>query len=73
MWNQIWLQHKGMTIGACFGVFFGFIYLFFGFWNMLVFACIVSIAIFTGKQLENKENITILLEIWHGIRQKWRK
>ncbi|UJF31253.1 DUF2273 domain-containing protein [Paenibacillus hexagrammi] len=72
MWNELWEQHRGKTVGAGLGVFFGFIYLFFGFWDMLIFACIVLLGLYVGNKLDRRENFAVLEDIWRYLTQKWR-
>lgn len=56
MWKHVWERHRGATIGTIGGLFFGFIYLFFGFWNMLMFALIVSIGFYIGMKVDKGED-----------------
>ncbi|MFD0694993.1 DUF2273 domain-containing protein [Paenibacillus sp. GCM10027628] len=72
MWNELWEQHRGKVIGVAAGIFFGFIYLFFGFWDMLIFAFIVLVGFYVGYKLDRKENFVLLEDIWRYLTQKWR-
>jgi uncharacterized membrane protein len=71
MWNEVWKQHKGKVIGAGAGLFLGFIYLFFGFWDMLIFAFIVTVGCYIGGKLDRKEKFPSLEDIWRYLTQKW--
>jgi uncharacterized membrane protein len=72
MWNELWEQHRGKVIGVAAGVFLGFIYLFFGFWDMLIFAFIVLVGYYVGNKLDRKESFVLLEDIWRYLTQKWR-
>lgn len=72
MWNELWESHRGKVIGVASGVFFGFIYLFFGFWDMLIFGFIVLLGFYVGNKLDRKESFVILEDIWRYLTQKWR-
>ncbi|WNR42553.1 DUF2273 domain-containing protein [Paenibacillus roseipurpureus] len=72
MWNDLWEHHRGKVIGVAGGVFFGFIYLFFGFWDMLIFGWIVGIGLYIGNKLDRKESFVMLEDIWRYLTQKWR-
>lgn len=72
MWNELWESHRGKVIGVAAGIFFGFIYLFFGFWDMLIFAFIVLVGLYIGNKLDRKESFVMLEDIWRYLTQKWR-
>jgi uncharacterized membrane protein len=72
MWNELWESHRGKVIGVAAGVFFGFIYLFFGFWDMLIFGFIVLLGFYIGSKLDRKESFVMLEDIWRYLTQKWR-
>jgi uncharacterized membrane protein len=72
VWKELWEHHRGKTIGAASGVFFGFIYLFFGFWDMLIFAFIAFVGYYIGKKVDNKEEILPIQELWRVLSEKWR-
>ncbi|MZQ84285.1 DUF2273 domain-containing protein [Paenibacillus sp. 5J-6] len=72
MWNELWESHRGKVIGVAAGIFFGFIYLFFGFWDMLIFAFIVLVGFYIGNKLDRKESFVMLEDIWRYLTQKWR-
>ncbi|ALS28401.1 DUF2273 domain-containing protein [Paenibacillus cisolokensis] len=50
MWKEWWSSGSGRIIGVTAGIFFGFLYLFVGFWDMLFFALLVFIGYVVGKQ-----------------------
>lgn len=79
MWRSLWQVlrggHGGRIIGAVAGVFLGFLYLFTGFWDMLMFAIIVCIAYFIGLTLDRgglpfdlRPFIAWLTERWRGFK-----
>ncbi|OAS22946.1 DUF2273 domain-containing protein [Paenibacillus oryzisoli] len=72
MWNELWEFHRGKVIGVTAGIFFGFIYLFFGFWDMLIFGFIVLVGFYVGNKLDRKESFVMLEDIWRYLTQKWR-
>ena len=72
MWNELWERHRGKTIGALGGVFLGFIYLVRGFWDMLIFAFIVTVGYYIGNKMDHKETILPVEDIWRYLTQKWR-
>lgn len=72
MWNELWESHRGKVIGVAAGIFFGFIYLFFGFWDMLIFGFIVLVGFYIGNKWDRKESFVMLEDIWRYLTQKWR-
>lgn len=68
--NELWKaivraytgERKGRTIGVSIGLFLGFLYLIVGFWEMLLFAIIVGIALFAGVAYDRGVSID-----WRGI------
>ncbi|MNI05176.1 hypothetical protein D3C73_581220 [compost metagenome] len=73
MWNELWEQHRGKLIGAAAGVVLGFIYLICGFWDMLIFAFIVTVGYYIGTKIDRKEEILSIEDIWRNLTQKWRR
>jgi uncharacterized membrane protein len=71
MWNELWEHHRGKVVGVAAGVFLGFIYLIFGFWDMLIFAFIVTVGFYIGSKLDRKERLLHLEDIWRYLTQKW--
>lgn len=72
MWNDIVEHHKGKLIGAIAGVFFGFLYLFVGFWDTLIFAFIVVVGYYIGNKVDKKEDIVPYQDIMNYLSQKWK-
>lgn len=72
MWNELFNQHKGKWIGAVSGVALGFIYLIWGFWDMLIFAFIVYIGYYIGKRSDHKASFTEWDYLWHWFNKRWR-
>lgn len=72
MWNELWEKHRGKCIGAASGVFFGFIYLIWGFWDMLIFAFIVFIGYYVGKKLDRGERMLEVDELWQWLTERWK-
>ncbi|MFC0214208.1 DUF2273 domain-containing protein [Paenibacillus chartarius] len=72
MWSELWERHRGKTIGAGAGIVLGFIYLFFGFWDMLIFAFISFVGYYIGKKVDNREELFPLQELWRQLSDKWR-
>jgi uncharacterized membrane protein len=72
MWNEWLTNHKGKTIGVIIGIFFGFIYLIWGLWDMLIFAFIVYIGYYIGKRLDHKEPAVRVEHLWHWLTDRWR-
>lgn len=71
MWRQLWEQHRGLCIGAAAGLFFGAIYLFFGFWDMLVFAFIMAACLYVGRKLERGELAEDVLRLYRWLTERW--
>lgn len=72
MWKEMWQNHRGKLIGAASGVFLGFIYLFFGFWDMLIFAFIAFIGYYVGSKLDRGEPAFDFQPVWRWLTDKWR-
>ncbi len=72
MWKQIWEQYKGTSIGVLSGIFFGFIYLFFGLWDMLIFVFLVFIGYYVGKKADQRETLWNGENLWHWLSERWR-
>lgn len=65
MWKELWQQYWKRIIGAGIGLFFGFIYLIFGFWDMLFVALLVAAGYWYGKQ---KEYLSGSIVPWHQVK-----
>lgn len=73
MWNELWERHSGKLLGIAGGIFLGFIYLFAGFWDMLIFAFIVYIGYHIGRKLDRKESLLEDVEqLWRWLTERWR-
>lgn len=61
MWKELWHEHRGGTLGLAGGLLLGFIYLFVGFWDMLMFAFIVFLTFLVGKYYDRLDAFLQLL------------
>lgn len=68
MWLELWEQHRGKCIGVFGGMIVGFIFLFFGFWKMIMFSFLVLIGFYFGTKSDRHEP-------WIGMTRfmKWLK
>ncbi len=72
MWKEIWEHHKGKLTGVASGLFFGTVYLLWGFFDMLVVLCIVLVGFFAGARADRKETAIPVHEIYRWLTDKWR-
>lgn len=76
MWNELWERYRASTIGIGAGFLLGIIYLFFGFWNMLVFAFIVYVGYYIGSKVDRRESvfapISGLYRWFLDLAERWR-
>lgn len=73
MWNELWERHRGRLIGAASGLFFGLIYLIWGFWDMLIVAFIISICTYAGGKLEKGGTAAIRPDEWlERLSDRWK-
>lgn len=72
MWDSLWEEHRGKTVGVAASLLLGIVYLFFGFWDMLIFGFIVTVGYWIGSKIDKKEEIFSFQEIWQYLWQKWR-
>jgi uncharacterized membrane protein len=72
MWRDLWNDHRGTCIGVACGIFFGFVYLIAGFWDMLIFAFIVYIGYYVGKRVDRREPVFGLEELWRRLTERWK-
>lgn len=72
MLREIWEKHTGKIIGTSVGVVLGFIYLIWGFWDMLIFAFIVTVSFLAGRRLDRQEPLSGLGELWQRLMERWR-
>lgn len=52
MWKELLREHPGKTVGILGGLLCGIVYLFFGFWDMLIFAFISYLGYYIGKKID---------------------
>lgn len=73
MWRQIWETHRGRAFGVAAGLFFGFIYLFAGFWDMLFFMLLVGTGYFIGRLKDIPANSFISWrDLYEWLNERWR-
>lgn len=72
MWKEIWEGHRGKAIGTIAGIICGILYLFVGFWDMLIFAFIATVGYYIGNKIDKKEEIVPFQDIINYISQKWK-
>ncbi|MCI3920186.1 DUF2273 domain-containing protein [Paenibacillus sp. TRM 82003] len=61
----------GRVVGAAAGVFLGFIYLIWGFWDMLAFALIAFTGYVLGLKSDNREKWLDISSITRWFSEKW--
>lgn len=72
-WKEIWGSYKGRITGIAAGIFFGFIYLWAGFWNMLFFALMVFIGYTLGRRSDSAlGSLLPWKELGEWLSQRWR-
>jgi len=73
MWRELWSNYWKRIIGAAVGLFFGFIYLFTGFWDMLFVALLVAVGYWVGKQKEmNNGTAHSWQRLWYSVLDRFR-
>ncbi|UPK42052.1 MULTISPECIES: DUF2273 domain-containing protein [Paenibacillus] len=73
LWREIWDSHRGRIIGIAFGIFFGFLYVWIGFWDMLFFALLVFIGYTLGRRSDSKLGSFIPWREWgQWLGDRWR-
>lgn len=73
MWRELWDRHKGKLIGLAAGLFFGMVYLFSGFWDMLVVAFILFLCIYAGKMLDEKDGFPDVEDWLRKWNDTWKR
>lgn len=71
-WKQLWSLYYKRIIGLIAGLFFGFIYLFFGFWDMCFVILLVLLGYLIGKAVEDNESQFSLSIIVEYVRKLFR-
>jgi uncharacterized membrane protein len=72
MWKELWDRHRGATLGMACGIFLGFIYLFFGFWDMLIFAFISFLGYYFGARADRNEPLFLFEDTWEWLTDRWK-
>jgi len=72
MWNELWEKHRAKTIGVLCGFVLAVIYLFFGFWDMLVFGFIILVGYYIGQKIDAGEQVVNWEPIYKWITDRWR-
>ena len=73
MWKDFWNAYWKRLVGVAAGLFFGIIYLAFGFWDMLFVALLVFIGYWFGKQKELTDGPVIPWQrIWYALLERFR-
>ncbi|GFR36784.1 hypothetical protein PRECH8_00800 [Insulibacter thermoxylanivorax] len=72
MWNELWEKHRATCLGVLCGLFLGVIYLFFGFWDMLVFGFLILVGYYIGRKIDAGEEIVNLEELYKWMTDRWR-
>ncbi|MCM3171352.1 DUF2273 domain-containing protein [Paenibacillus sp. MER 99-2] len=73
LWREIWDSHRGRILGIAFGIFFGFLYVWIGFWDMLFFALLVFIGYTLGRRSDSKVGSFIPWREWgQWLGDRWR-
>jgi uncharacterized membrane protein len=72
MWKELWEKHRAKTIGVLCGLVLAVIYLFFGFWDMLVFGFIILVGYYIGRKIDAGEQVVNWEPIYRWITDRWR-
>jgi len=73
MWREFWTSYGKRAAGAATGLFFGLIYLFVGFWDMVFIALLVAVGYWVGKQKElGNEPILPIQRMWYSLLERFR-
>jgi len=76
MWRELLTKYGGRVFGVAAGLFFGIVYLFAGFWDMLFFALLVWIGYYVGRMKDEGGGPAIpwdRLVSWLNGRWRWFK
>ncbi|CAH1217887.1 MULTISPECIES: DUF2273 domain-containing protein [Paenibacillus] len=73
LWREIWDNYKGRILGIVGGIFFGFLYVWIGFWDMLFFALLVFVGYTLGRRSDSKLEFHIPWREWgQWLGDRWR-
>ncbi|TBL79874.1 DUF2273 domain-containing protein [Paenibacillus thalictri] len=72
MWKQLWERRPGAVAGTAIGIFLGVIYLFFGFWDMLIFAFIAFLGYYFGAKTDRKEPLFPFEDTKDWLSDRWK-
>ena len=72
MWKEYWNLYYKRIIGVVAGLFFGFIYLFFGFWDMCFVILLVALGYWIGKEKEYSDSPLSLNHLYELIKKLFR-
>ncbi|MGO4699111.1 DUF2273 domain-containing protein [Paenibacillus sp. 2TAB26] len=73
MWREFWNIYQKRMIGAAIGLFFGLLYLFVGFWDMLFVGLLVSIGYWIGLQKETSDGPVFPWQrLWYSLLERFR-
>jgi uncharacterized membrane protein len=62
--EYLWVHYRGRLIGTLAGLFLGIVYLIVGLWKTIVFALIVGIGYFVGRECDGRKDLRQVLEDW---------
>lgn len=71
MWRELWEHHKGKCIGVAMGLLLGIVYLFFGFWDMVMFALLVAIGFGIGRKVDRAELKEDVHRWFQWLNERW--
>lgn len=76
MWKSVWSllrgEYGGRTVGVALGIVCGFLYLFAGLWDTLIFAFIVYIGYFVGSRIDRGQIAFNWRPFLIWLTQRWR-
>jgi uncharacterized membrane protein len=72
VWNVILGEHRGKLLGVLFGIFCGFLYLFAGFWDMLIFTFIVYVGYYIGRRIDERQSSFDASSFWQWLTRGWK-
>ncbi|MEX1029362.1 MAG: DUF2273 domain-containing protein [Paenibacillaceae bacterium] len=72
VWNVVRGEHRGKLLGVLFGIFCGFLYLFTGFWDMLIFTFIVYVGYYVGRRIDEHQAPFDASSIWQWLTRSWK-